>query len=148
MNLQAGSKDGDADKQGTIISLLVSGSFDITSIMFESSAPDNRLFSSSPSDIQPTNEYPEDKNSIRVEKGSSADSDAYTPSNSTLDDGRTAHPAPQNNLSLAEIASQDVRPFDAETLVIHPIMAEESTDEQFFKGGVEFPIFFAHIIHF
>jgi hypothetical protein len=102
--------------------------------MFESSA--SRHFESSPSDMQPsTNESVEDNTNTRVEQASSV---AYTPSNSALneviDDGRVAAP---NNHSLAEIVSQEFRPFDAETLIIHPIMAEESSDERFYKGGCD-----------
>ena len=107
------------------------------------------MFESSPSDMQPmTNEFVEDKNNINtgVEQALSADSDAYTPSNSTPNDdghGRAVHPTTPNNLSLPKIVSQEFRLFDAETLIIHPIMAEESSDEKFYKGG-KIPLFRAY----
>jgi len=110
-----------------------------TNTMFDSPVlASQSQFASSPSDMQPsTDESMEDKNN-RVENGSSTNLGVYTPTNSTI------NRASPDNPPLSEIISQEFPPFDAETLIIHPIMAEESEDEKFYKGIVKF----AHIIQY
>jgi hypothetical protein len=91
------------------------------------------MFANSPFDMQATSDdSADDKTNTRLEQDSTTNS--TTTAGSTPDGA--GHPEPSNNRPVSEIISQEFPPFDAETLIIHPIMDEESNDEKFYKGEV------------
>jgi hypothetical protein len=65
----------------------------------------------------------------------------YNPSNLTND---ITHGGAYPKTSLAEIVTLTHSPFDYETLVLRPMVVDQSNDLNFYKGSMKIPFFHAY----
>ena len=94
----------------------------------------SRFSELSSSDMQPTTDDSADAD--RVEKDLSKHLAVYEASGSIIIEGVGSDrlPAPSDKFPKSEIISKEHPPFEAETLIVHPMMDEELNDERFYKG--------------
>lgn len=70
----------------------------------------------------------------RLEQDLSKDLTEYEASDSIIEGANGGLSASSDKLQKCEIISKELPQFDAETLIVHPMMDEELNDEKFYKG--------------